>query len=77
MKKIFLFLFSLFTICSLAQKKIDIKEFFWGKNDQFKSVTSIPDKWKNESAVIIYKYKYYNPPKLNHYRLKAVGSVCG
>ena len=60
MKKIFLFLFSLFTICSLAQKKRDIKEFFWGKNDQFKSVSSIPDKWKNESAVIIYKYKYYN-----------------
>lgn len=44
----------------MAQDKAEIKEFFWGKNDAYKSETAIPEKWKNESAVIIYKYEDYD-----------------
>ncbi|CAM3660796.1 hypothetical protein FSS13T_00720 [Flavobacterium saliperosum S13] len=43
-----------------AQDKEEIKDFFWGKNDTYKSVTEIPEKWKNESAVVIYKYEDYD-----------------
>lgn len=40
-----------------AQKKDaeEVREFFWGANDAYKNVTEVPDKWKNESAVILYK----------------------
>ncbi len=40
-----------------AQKKDEdeIREFFWGANDAYKNVTEVPDKWKNESAVILLK----------------------
>lgn len=52
----------LFLICSFsyAQNKAEIKEFFWGKNDDHKNTTVVPDKWKGESAVIIFKKDYYN-----------------
>ena len=40
-----------------AQTKDEIKDFFWGKNDEYKSINTVPDKYKNESAVIIYKYE--------------------
>lgn len=51
----------LFVSSSLfAQDKAEIKEFFWGKNDAYKSQTTVPEKWKNESAVIIYKYEDYD-----------------
>ncbi|CAC9973981.1 DUF3857 domain-containing protein [Flavobacterium panici] len=50
------------TICfsSYSQDKTEVKDFFWGKSDTFKTVTKTPDKWKNESAVIIYKYEHYD-----------------
>lgn len=60
MRKLLLLLFTSFNLVSFAQDKAEIKDFFWGKNDQFKKANSIPDKWKNESAVIIYKYEYYD-----------------
>lgn len=52
----------LFLLCtfSYAQNKAEIKEFFWGKNDDHKNTTAVPDKWKGESAVIIFKKDYYN-----------------
>lgn len=59
-KKVISFLFFIVCYNSFAQDKAEIKDFFWGKNDQFKKVTAIPDKWKNESAVIIYKFEYYD-----------------
>ena len=60
MKKLLPYL--LFLICSFsyAQNKAEIKEFFWGKNDDHKNTTAVPDKWKGESAVIIFKKDYYN-----------------
>ena len=60
MKKLFLYLFLIISSASFAQDKAEIKEFFWGKSDKYKTATTIPEKWKNESAVIIYKYEYYN-----------------
>jgi hypothetical protein len=45
-----------------AQKldKEEAKAFFWGKDDAFKSANTIPEKYKNESAVVIYKYEFYD-----------------
>lgn len=43
-----------------AQNKVEIKDFFWGKSDAYKTATTIPDKYKNESAVVIYKYEDYD-----------------
>lgn len=57
MLKLALFFFS---VTALAQDKEEIKDFFWGKNDTYKTVTTIPEKWKNESAVVIYKYEDYD-----------------
>jgi Domain of Unknown Function with PDB structure (DUF3857) len=42
------------------KNKAEIKEFFWGKNDPYKNANTIPDKWKNESAVVIYKNENYD-----------------
>lgn len=60
MNKLLLFLFITLSIPSYSQDKAEIKEFFWGKTDSYKTATQIPEKWKNESAVIIYKYEHYN-----------------
>ncbi|KUJ63308.1 hypothetical protein AR687_03930 [Flavobacteriaceae bacterium CRH] len=60
MNKLLLFLFITLCIPSYSQDKAEIKEFFWGKTDSYKATTQIPEKWKNESAVIIYKYEHYN-----------------
>jgi hypothetical protein len=59
MKKILLI--CLFVTVSLtAQDDVKIREFFWGKNDPHSKTISIPDKWKNESAVMIYKYEFHD-----------------
>lgn len=60
MKKLVLFLFIAFSNISFSQDKAEIQDFFWGKSDGFKQANTIPDKWKSESAVIIYKYEYYD-----------------
>jgi len=57
MLKLALFFFS---VTALAQDKEEIQDFFWGKNDAYKTAVSIPEKWKNESAVVIYKYEDYD-----------------
>ncbi len=49
-----------FNSFSQSKKDIKIKNMFWGQNDAYKNSTSIPDKWKNESAVIIYKNVIYD-----------------
>lgn len=60
MKKIFTFLLlGLFCVVN-AQDKNKVKEFFWGADDAYKKVTTIPDKYKNESAVEIIKYEDYD-----------------
>ncbi len=51
-----------FVFMANAQSKdeLEAKEFFWGKNDKYKNANEIPDKWKNESAVVIYKNINYD-----------------
>lgn len=55
------FLTLFLTLCTLAnaQKKEEIQAMFWGSNDPAKKAVTIPEKWKNESAVIIYKNENY------------------
>jgi hypothetical protein len=52
-------LLSLYSGFAFAQKKDKVQELFWGSNDAYKSANTIPDKWKNESAVVIYKNEDY------------------
>jgi len=60
MKKLLVCFFIAFGYSAFSQDKAEIKEFFWGKSDEFKKVITVPEKWKNESAVIIYKFEYYD-----------------
>lgn len=59
MRSGFLFMLLLAGMFVNAQKKDEVKDFFWGKNDPAGKVVAIPEKWKNESAVIIYKNENY------------------
>ncbi len=56
-------------LCSLAytslffsQSKLELEaqDFFWGETDAFKNAVEIPEKWQNESAVVIYKNENYD-----------------
>jgi len=58
MKKILLI--CLFVTASLSAQGDKIRDFFWGKDDPHSKTTTIPDKWKNESAVMIYKYEFHD-----------------
>ena len=60
MKKRITYLLLLLSLTVFAQDKAKIKDFFWGKNDPYSAVNTIPEKWKNESAVIIYKYENHD-----------------
>lgn len=43
-----------------AQQNNEIKDFFWGAKSPSKNTTEIPEKYKNESAVVIFKGEYYD-----------------
>lgn len=43
-----------------TQDEKDALEFFWGEHDAYKTIVDIPEKWNNESAVIIYKNENYD-----------------
>ena len=46
-----------------AKEAKEIRQAIWGVNDKHKNDTKVPEKWKNESAVILYKqldYSYRN-----------------
>ena len=67
MKKILLSIlfFKLLILTLHAQKRSpeEIRDFFWGANDLYQSAIEIPEKWSNESAVILYQefnYHYRN-----------------
>ncbi len=49
-----------FTTIAQSKEELAAKEFFWGKDDKYKNANEIPDKWKNESAVVIYKNINYD-----------------
>ncbi|KGO86615.1 hypothetical protein Q765_10355 [Flavobacterium rivuli WB 3.3-2 = DSM 21788] len=45
---------------TFAQDKAEVKELFWGKDDPAKKNITVPEKWKKESAVVIYKNENYD-----------------
>ncbi|WP_299367090.1 hypothetical protein [Winogradskyella sp.] len=59
---ILLILFACLTLSTFGQSKEaqEAKDFFWGANDTYKNAIEIPEKWNNESAVIIYKNVNYD-----------------
>lgn len=60
MKHYYLLLFFFCFSITNAQNKEEIKNLFWNKNDPFGNVITVPEKYKNESAVIIYKNENYD-----------------
>lgn len=54
------FLGIIFTAKAQSKEELAAKEFFWGKGDKYKNANKIPDKWKEESAVVIYKNINYD-----------------
>jgi hypothetical protein len=61
MKYIFTFIFIITLSFSVfAQDKAEVQDFFWGKSDEYSKITEVPAKWKDESAVIIYKNEHYD-----------------
>ena len=60
MKHFLLCIFTFLALQSQAQNKEEIKQFFWGPKDAHAKVTAIPEKWNQESAVILFKNDYYN-----------------
>lgn len=60
MKYIFTLIFITLSFPILAQDKTEVQDFFWGKSDEYSKITEVPGKWKDESAVIIYKNEYYD-----------------
>ena len=49
-------------IFAQGKKPEEIKKYFWGSKDKQTNTTEIPEKWQNESAVILYKninYAYH------------------
>lgn len=60
MKIKLLFLFVLLYTATYSQDKDEIRTMFWDSSDIYKNAIETPEKWKNESAVVIFKYEYYN-----------------
>jgi len=56
---------------SEKKKELAVKNSFWGAKDAYKNANTIPNKWKDESAVIIYKninYTYVKSGKKITYK---------
>ncbi|RZJ35879.1 MAG: DUF3857 domain-containing protein [Flavobacterium sp.] len=62
MKKILPALLLFISAVVSAQDKDEVVKMFWGSNDAEAKATEVPDKWKDESAVILYEYNYYYYP---------------
>lgn len=58
--RILIVLLFLYSSVTFAQNKEEIRNMFWGNDDPYKSAMTIPDKWKNESAIVIYKNENYD-----------------
>lgn len=62
LKKLTIILFLSVVTSSFSQKKeeLEIKKTYWGNNDLQKNNMDIPEKWNNESAVILYQEYFYD-----------------
>lgn len=62
MKKILWVALSLVSAVSFAQKKEEVEKLFWESEDAASKEVNVPEKWKTESAVILYEYDYFYYP---------------
>ena len=60
MKKILIALLLAGSCIVSAQDKKEIEELAWPANDPYAAINKIPEKWKNESAVVIVRNEYYS-----------------
>jgi hypothetical protein len=63
MKQLLTCLFILVTFCVSAQDMDSLDDFFWRNSNTIAEATAVPEKYKNESAVILFQYEYYDFPK--------------
>lgn len=61
-KLLLLIVFVVTATSAIAQskKELETREIFWNNTNKDALVTSVPEKWKNESVVILYKSEYYS-----------------
>lgn len=45
---------------ALGQSASEVRDEIWSASDPYKKANTVPEKWKNESAVIIYKHENYD-----------------
>ena len=57
----------LVSLYSFAQDQSEYDKLFWNSNGKYDKTTEIPEKWKGESAVIIYKNENYKFHKFGKY----------
>ncbi|WP_442845412.1 hypothetical protein [Leeuwenhoekiella sp. H156] len=43
-----------------SKDELRVRDFFWGANDIHSNTLEIPEKWKNESAVVLFKNENYD-----------------
>ena len=62
LKKIFicLLIFTTISVTSQTRQEKEIKNTFWGASDTEKDNVTIPEKWNNESAVILYQEYFHD-----------------
>lgn len=48
------------TALSWGQTADEVRQMMWGPGDKYQKVTTFPEKWNNESAVILYKNEVYD-----------------
>lgn len=70
MKKIIFIVFAILQISQLQSQilfgykkpleRAELNEIFWGKNDKYKNEIAVPEKYKGESAVILFKMEDYD-----------------
>ncbi|HFS68013.1 MAG TPA: DUF3857 domain-containing protein [Flavobacteriia bacterium] len=61
-KLIFLLVLVTFNIFSQDKEALEVQDMIWSKDDLHKNSKDVPEKWLNESAVVLYKqidYKYH------------------
>ncbi|NUY81738.1 hypothetical protein HUK80_12590 [Flavobacterium sp. MAH-1] len=62
MKKIFTAVLFLTVGFTFAQDMEEVRKMFWETKDEGSDATAVPDKYKNESAVVLYEYDYFYYP---------------
>ena len=63
------------SVFSQSDEALAAKDFFWGKTDAYKNKTELPEKWSNESAVILYKNENYDFHFMSRSRLCSISTV--